>query len=923
MLNGSATPSRKGDEPAKRPGCASGFSRGSRMIVLGLPLISAILLPALAFGAEDSLSVPTMTHRMMMLALQLGVIVIAARLGNILFTRIGLPGVVGELMTGVVIGPYVLGRVPLPGFPDGLFHLHDAVAVGSIPVSPELYGICTVASIVLLFLVGLETDIGLFLRYSVAGSAVGVGGVAVSFLMGDLMAILFSPMLFGERLGFFDAPCLFLGIISTATSVGITARILSENRKLDSPEGVTILAGAVIDDVLGMILLAIGMGIITASRASGGVDWGHIGAIAVKAVAVWMAATVLGLAAARRISTLLKAFRDLSVIAIMALGLAMILAGLFEEAGLAMIIGAYVMGLSLSKTDLRHVIREKLYPIHVFLVPVFFTVMGMLVDVRALTSREVLLFGLLYTAVAAAAKVIGCGLPALFVNFNLRGALRIGTGMLPRGEVTLIIAGTGLAAGLLNPRIFGVVVFMTAAAALAAPPIIVALFRSPKSGVRHVPPGETGLTEIVFSFPSALAAEFVVDKLLRAFESEGFFVHTLNRAERLYQLRKERTVITFRQREGDIVFDARESEVPFINTAMVEVVADLERAIRELRKPLDLASISRRVQEGGAPPAAPSLLRRHLHRDLLVAELKGATKSAVINELLDLLCRKGYVKNRDDALQAVMEREESMSTGMQYGIAIPHGRTDAVDSLVCAIGIQPSGVDFDAVDGKPSRIIVLTLSPRNAASPYMQFMSMISQALNEQGRAALLACDNEDDMYAVLTGAMQPQQRRSMMGLVGRRGERKPSLGDFLQRDLLIPDLRAETKEEVIDELLGVLAATGRIPGPGAVREAILERERQMSTGMEHGIALPHARTDAVRDLLCVIGVRREGIDFGSLDGAPSRIFVLTLTPEDGAARYLELMSMISRVLDETGRKRVLGASSAEEMWNILVKEET
>ena len=405
-----------------------------------------------------------------------------------------LPGVVGELMTGVIIGPYVLGGLAIPGFPHGLFHVSESIASGAIPVSPELYGICSVASIILLFLVGLETDIGLFMRYSLAGSAVGIGGVVVSFLMGDLMAMLFSPMLFDTQLGFFDAPCLFLGIISTATSVGISARILSERRKLDSPEGVTILAGAVIDDVLGMILLAIGLGIISASSGSGEIDWGHIGLIAFKAVAVWLTATAAGLIAARKIGTLLKGFGDHSVIAVMSLGLAFILAGLFEEAGLAMIIGAYVMGLSLSRTDLSHLIQEKLHPLHVFLVPVFFTVMGMLVDVRVLASKEVLLFGMLYTVIAAAAKMVGCGVPALFVNFNMRGALRIGAGMLPRGEVTLLIAGTGLAAGILNPKIFGIVVFMTFCAALIAPPVLVNLFKSPKSGLRN-PVDEDDITE--------------------------------------------------------------------------------------------------------------------------------------------------------------------------------------------------------------------------------------------------------------------------------------------------------------------------------------------------------------------------------------------------------------------------------------------
>ncbi len=880
-------------------------------------------LPKLALASEAAAQdggSPSMTHRMMMLAMQLGVIVIAARFGNILFTRLKLPGVVGELMTGVIIGPYVLGGLPLPGFPHGLFHVPESVAVGTIPVSPELYGVCAVASVVLLFLVGLETDIGLFLRYSLAGSAVGIGGVAVTFVLGDVMAILFSPMLFGEKLGFLDAPCLFLGIISTATSVGITARILSERRKLDSPEGVTILAGAVIDDVLGMILLAIGMGIIAASKASGSIDWGHIGLIAFKAVSVWLAATAIGLLAARRISGLLKGFGDRSVIAVMALGLAMILAGLFEEAGLAMIIGAYVMGLSLSKTDLNHVIREKLHPLYVFLVPVFFTVMGMLVDVRVLASKEVLLFGMLYTVVAAVAKIVGCGVPALFVNFNLRGALRIGTGMLPRGEVTLIIAGTGLAAGLLNPKIFGVVVFMTLVAAIVAPPALVRVFKGTSSGVRkEVENGD--VSELVFSFPSFMATELLVGKLLSAFEDEGFFVHTLSRDERLYQLRKEETVISFQHRDTDIVFDVKAAQVPFVNTAMVEVVADLERTIRELRKPLDMDDLSRRVQAAAPANARPfASLRGYLRPDLLTADLKASTKTGVIDELLALLENGGHVRDIGDARTAIIEREESMSTGMQFGIAIPHGRTDGVDRLVCAIGIKPEGVDFDAVDGRPSRIFVLTLAPRSGTAPHMQFMSMVSQVLNEQGRTALLACDSSDEMYAVLSGATTQPKRPAVMRMVGLGKERRLSLSNFLRRDLLIPELKGNTKADALDELLEALDATGRVSSLDDARDAILAREAQMSTGMEHGVAIPHARTDTVDHLICAVGVKRDGIDFGSLDGEPSRIFVLTLTPKSADAPHVQFMAMVSRALDETGRERLLCAETPDDVWDALVR---
>ena len=164
--------------------------------------------------------------------------------------------------------------------------------------SPALYGIATLASIILLFLSGLETNLKMFFKYSFVGSMVGIGGVVVSFLFGDLCAVYLLPQFFDSFKDLATMPLaqamtkeapLYMGIMSTATSVGITARILSEKKKMDSEEGVTIMAGAVIDDVLGLIVLAIGNGIIAANLAAGkaassagGMDWGHIGLVAVK-----------------------------------------------------------------------------------------------------------------------------------------------------------------------------------------------------------------------------------------------------------------------------------------------------------------------------------------------------------------------------------------------------------------------------------------------------------------------------------------------------------------------------------------------------------------------------------------------------------------------------------------------------------------
>ncbi len=893
-------------------------------------LLAAFCLAGTAvFAAEATGShgeAVSMTHRMMMLMLQLGTIIFAARLGGMLFERIKLPSVLGELFAGIIIGPQLLGGIPLPGFAEGLFHLPASMVVDTFTVSPELYGLATLASVVLLFLVGLETDIKLFIRYSVAGSLVGVGGVLVSFIFGNLLTVALSPYFFGEQLGPMAAPCIFLGIISTATSVGITARVLSERNKLESPEGVTILAGAVVDDVLGIILLAIGMGVISSMAGDAGVDWGSIGKIAAKAIGIWLAATVAGLVFAYRIGALLKTFRQRSTIAVMALGLAILLAGLFEEVKLAMIIGAYVMGLSLSRTDLSQMIQEKLHVLHILLVPIFFAVMGMLVDVSLLKSPKVLILGLLFSIAATLAKLIGCGIPAFFSGFNLRGSLRIGAGMLPRGEVTLIIAGTGLAAGILTPEVFGVVIFMVFFAAIIAPPAIVASFRSSASGIRKAIGKEEEGVQLSFDFPTHQAAVMLVGRLTTAFEAEGFFVHTLNRRDAIYQLRKDDIVLGFRLTKTSIQFDCPQHQVAFINTAMVEVVADLERTIRDLRKPLDTDDLKRRLQDESGPAASSTCLAAFISSDLLTAHLQGSTSEEVIRELLQLMQAKGYVEDLEAAYRDVLSREESLPTGLQYGIAIPHARTTTVNKLVCAVGLRPEGVDFHAVDGRPSRIIVLTLSPQGVSSPHMHFMSLISQALTEQGRTNLLSCDTESDMFAMLSGQLSAPVARTtgasaMMGLVGLRKPRRPELVDYLDKRLLIPHLTATTKEGIIDEMLAQMVKQGLLQNLDQARQAVLEREVQMSTGMECGIAIPHARTDAVDHILCAVGVHASGIDFDSLDGLPSRIFVMILTPTAAAAPHMQLMALLTKTLDAEGRERVCTADTQDELWLALINQ--
>lgn len=700
--------------------------------VLTLLVLTMALAPS-AFAAAPSGSAG-MTHRMMLLMIQLGLIVFAARLGCMLFQRLKMPGVLGELCAGMVLGPYMIGGVPLPGFAQGIFP-----AGPGFPLSPELYGICCLAAIILLFMAGLETDLKLFLRFSIAGTLVGLGGVIVSFIVGDLITVLFSGMLFGEPLGFFAPRCLFLGVLSTATSVGITARVLSDKRKLDSPEGVTILAGAVIDDVLGIILLAVVLGVIAASHGSRGVDWGHIGIIAVKALGIWLAATALGLTFAKRIGKWLKWFSDRTAITIMALGLALVVSGLFEEAGLAMIVGAYVTGLSLSRTDISRVIQENLDPVYRLLVPVFFCAMGMLVDFSALGSPPVLVFGAVYTALAVAAKIAGCSLPAFFCNFNLRGAARIGTGMVPRGEVALIMAGIGLAGNVLDPQSFGVAVMMTVVTTLLAPILLVALFKNPATGTRReIKSRDESILK--YQFPTSEVAELMMNRITDAFASEGFYIHLLEHDNHdLYQLRQNDIIITLHRKDSDIVFSCGKPDEHLISAAVYEVLCEFRQLISQLNKPIDQKAIEQKLQRDGTSEKGRMLdLSKYINPSLIIPDLQAGTKKKVIEELLDVLCKNGIVQNRGKALKALLDREKVVSTGMQHGIAFPHAKSDEINAIVCAVGLKPNGIDFDSIDGEPSRIFILELAPSSAGGPHLQFMSTVSQILDRKTRSSLL-----------------------------------------------------------------------------------------------------------------------------------------------------------------------------------------
>lgn len=700
----------------------------------------------------------SVTSQIAMLAIQLGLIIFAAKFFGRLAQKISIPPVLGELLAGILIGPYLLGGVDfgLPGFEHGFFPLLEGA---SLPVSVPLYSIATLGSIMLLFMSGLETDLRMFFRYSVVGTVVGLGGVIFSFVFGAVlgMLLLHAP--------FMDPRCLFLGILSTATSVGITARILSEKKSIDSPEGTTILAAAVIDDVLGIICLAIVMGIV-GGMDSGKVNWSGIGIIAVKSVGIWLGVTAVGLTLAHKIAGFLKLFRTSAVFALLSFGLALLLAGFFEQAGLAMIVGAYVMGLSLSKTDISFSIQRHLQGVYEFLVPIFFVVMGMLVDVRVMTDSHVLKFGLIYSLLAVFAKVIGCALPAFFMNFNWLGSLRIGAGMVPRGEVALIIAGIGATTmmklngaevPIINSKLFGVAIIMTLVTTLAAPPLLSFVLSLKGSGVRKQTRDDTAVhTE--YDFQSEAVSSFVLHLLIANFRAEGYRHSDIYPEGGLTHFRRGSTTFTLHVEGNHFDFESAQSEVILIKTVVYETVVDLYRTVGKLRELTLPDAFDQAVMSDLKTLPTPASLGS-IHFDAVVppgcidVDLKAQSLEDAISELTGTLSRNGHLADPDKCLFDVLARESIVSTCVADQVAFPHARTSGTKKMVAAVGISRNGFKEFKTSGHDLKVVVLILCPPEEDKPYLQFVAAMATRLGKKEiYNSIASSDNTSEIRSLLNG---------------------------------------------------------------------------------------------------------------------------------------------------------------------------
>ncbi|WP_297904880.1 cation:proton antiporter [Metallibacterium sp.] len=373
--------------------------------------------------------------------LSLFVVFVAARIGDELAQRMHLPGVVGEIVAGALLGPSLLSWV------------HPGVVLDAL---------AEVGVVFLLFAVGLETRLADLKRIGVTALMVGTLGVIVPFGGASLWAHLE---------GFAWNKSMFIAAAFVATSAGITARVLQEMHALQRREAHVILGAAVIDDILAMLLL----GIVVSMQESGVADPAHLLVVVVEAVGFVLAVGWFGTRVARKRSSWLQRPRmtmsELSIVLALCLGLAW----LSTRFGLAAIIGAFLAGLIASETDQREQLEHQMKPLLTLLTPFFFVMTGVKLDVNVFMHADALLMLALATLIAVLTKLVGAYLGAL--KLGHRSALAVGMGMVPRGEVGVVVASLGLAAGVFTPEVYAVIVAMSLLTSILTPPLLGWLLR--------------------------------------------------------------------------------------------------------------------------------------------------------------------------------------------------------------------------------------------------------------------------------------------------------------------------------------------------------------------------------------------------------------------------------------------------------------
>jgi len=419
--------------------------------------------------------------------------------------------------------------------------------------------------------------------------------------------------------------------------------------------------------------------------------------------------------------------------------------------------------------------------------------------------------------------------------------------------------------------------------------------------------------KLIFQLPSHQAAMLMVNRAVAIFEDDGFYAHLLNRHQVLYRISREAQVIHLHSREGEVVFECSESERPLVNTVMLELSSGVEQNLRELQKPLDDVLLRKNMQSAvpaSASAVAAGMLRNRFAIETLKPRLLATTKQGAISELVSLLYENGLVMDRERAVQAVFEREQSLSTGLEYGLAIPHARTDAVTRLVCAVGLKKEGLDFDAMDGKPARIVALVLAPDSAATPQLQLIAQLCRMLNEQGRAALLACETSEDMFGVLAvGTGSPA--------TPAHGKRPSPLPACLQWQSISLEMSPSDQAQALSLLLALCARSGAVGAVEEVRKEIQARPVLMPEKIGDEVAVFIIETQNVYRTVAALGVSAQGV---ACSGSRCRVCVMVLYPASAAADAARVKETLAHALDTKGVAALLASKTSKEALDGLLK---
>jgi Kef-type K+ transport system membrane component KefB len=388
------------------------------------------------------------------------VMLVVAKIGGELFERLKQPAVLGELFAGILIGNLVLF-----GF----------AGAETLKTNVTIAALAELGVIILLFEVGLESDLKEMREVGWSSLLVAVVGVVVPFLLGWAVSAYFIPE--ESQLAH-----IFIGATLCATSVGITARVFKDLGKLGTREARIILGAAVIDDVLGLLILAIVAGAIRATAAGGVLSMIDVGLIALKSLLFLVGAIVIGHLLVPRLLRGAGRFETRGVLLTFAISFCLFLAWTAAKVELAPIVGAFAAGLILDEVHYKPAggrkerdLHDLLQPVSTVLVPIFFVLMGLKVDLRLFTRFDILGFAVALTIAAIIGKQV-CGLAVLERGIN---RVAVGLGMIPRGEVGLIFAGigatlmlpsvTGVSLPVINNATFGAVVIMVIITTLVTP----------------------------------------------------------------------------------------------------------------------------------------------------------------------------------------------------------------------------------------------------------------------------------------------------------------------------------------------------------------------------------------------------------------------------------------------------------------------